>query len=307
MSVQNGMPENRVMSVQRGMAGKLDTEEWIVKRNLDFFVPDGADEGEAKRRTTHLCIAAHQDDIEMMAYAGIATCFARRDRWFAGVTVTDGAGSPRTGAYAACSDEEMKAIRLSEQRKAAAVGEYSFQAQLGVSSAAVKGVGEDVVEALAELIAACAPEVLYTHNPFDKHDTHVAVFRKVLKAIKRVPAERRPRAFYGCELWRGLDWLNDDEKVILDTSAYPNLARALVGVYESQIGGGKRYDLAVEGRRAANATYLASHDCDRLTSVNYAVDLQPLLEGTSLEDFVNERVERFRADVLARVEWGTKA
>ena len=63
MSVQNGMPENRVMSVQRGMAGKLDTEEWIVKRNLDFFVPDGADEGEAKRRTTNLCIAAHQDDI----------------------------------------------------------------------------------------------------------------------------------------------------------------------------------------------------------------------------------------------------
>ena len=31
--------------------------------NADFFVPDGADKSTAIERTTHLAIAAHQDDI----------------------------------------------------------------------------------------------------------------------------------------------------------------------------------------------------------------------------------------------------
>ena len=44
----------------------------------DFFVPDGADADAALARTTHLCISAHQDDIEIMAYHGVAECFGRR-------------------------------------------------------------------------------------------------------------------------------------------------------------------------------------------------------------------------------------
>jgi len=38
-----------------------------------------------------------------------------------------------------------------------------------------------------------------------------------------------------------------------------NLQFALLGVFESQIAGGKRYDLALMGRRRANATYFESH------------------------------------------------
>ena len=45
--------------------------------NTDFFVPDGASPEAALARTTHLCIAAHQDDIEIMAYHGIAECFGQ--------------------------------------------------------------------------------------------------------------------------------------------------------------------------------------------------------------------------------------
>src|SRR5215831_13983302 len=105
------------------------------KPTADLFVPDGGTPEEALARTTHLCISAHQDDIEIMAYHGIAECFGQRDKWFTGVVVTNGAGSPRSGIYGQYTDDEMQNVRLLEQRKAAYVGEYGFQAQLGFSSA----------------------------------------------------------------------------------------------------------------------------------------------------------------------------
>jgi LmbE family N-acetylglucosaminyl deacetylase len=53
---------------------------------------------EALARITHLGIGAHQDDLEFMAFHGILACFRMRDdRWFGGVTCTNGAGSSRTG------------------------------------------------------------------------------------------------------------------------------------------------------------------------------------------------------------------
>src|SRR5580704_5583226 len=110
--------------------------------NADFFVPDGAASDAALARTTHLCIAAHQDDIEIMAYHGIAECFGHKDKWFSGVVVTNGAGSPRTGIYGNYTDEEMQKVRLIEQRKAAYVGDYACQLQLGFTSSQVKNAAE---------------------------------------------------------------------------------------------------------------------------------------------------------------------
>ncbi len=104
----------------------------------DVFVPDDIDLPAALERTTHLCVGAHQDDQEFMAYHGISECFGRSDRWFTGVVVTSGSGSARSGIYADTTDEEMIAIRRREQRKAAVVGEYACQIQLGSSSASVK-------------------------------------------------------------------------------------------------------------------------------------------------------------------------
>ncbi|OVE77043.1 PIG-L family deacetylase, partial [bacterium E08(2017)] len=68
--------------------------------NTDIFIPGNIDLDEAVSRTTHLAIGAHQDDIEIMAYHGIASCYRQVDKWFSGVTVTDGSGSPRSGEYA---------------------------------------------------------------------------------------------------------------------------------------------------------------------------------------------------------------
>ena len=154
--------------------------------NADLFVPDGTAPGAAIARTTHLCIAAHQDDIEIMAYHGIAECFGRKDKWFTGVVVTNGAGSPRSGIYGSYTDEEMQKVRLIEQRKAAYVGDYACQIQLGYSSAAVKSAAAtDAVDDLKKVVIAARPEIVYLHNPADKHDTHIGVLLRCYRGLAR--------------------------------------------------------------------------------------------------------------------------
>jgi LmbE family N-acetylglucosaminyl deacetylase len=270
----------------------------------DLFVPDGSSPESALARTTHLCISAHQDDIEIMAYHGIAECFGRKDRGFTGVVVTNGAGSPRSGIYGQYTDEEMQKVRLLEQRKAAYVGEYACQIQLGFTSSQVKNPRETaVVEDLAAILRATRPEVVYLHNLADKHDTHIGVSMRAIAALRAVRGETQPKKVYGCEVWRDLDWMSDDEKQALPVSARSNVAAALVGVFDSQVTGGKRYDLATAGRRLAHATYYASHGTDQETSLSFAMDLTPLVDdpGLSVADFVLGHIDRFRADVAKRI------
>jgi LmbE family N-acetylglucosaminyl deacetylase len=276
----------------------------LPNSNADVFVPDGLAMPGAIGRTTHLAIAAHQDDIEIMAYHGIAECFARADKWFTGVVATDGAGSPRTGIYGDCTDAEMQRIRLAEQRKAAYVGEYACQIQLGFSSAQVKDPREPQLgQNLAAILRAARPEVVYLHNLADKHDTHVGVALKAIGALREVCAETRPKKVYGCEVWRDLDWLQDEDKQALAVSGRANLAAALLGVFDSQVSGGKRYDLATAGRRLAHATYFASHGADGESALNFAMDLTPLVDdpGLSISEYVLGFVDRFRADVGRRL------
>ena len=129
----------------------------------DIFLPDSSLTPEAALgRTTHLCVAAHQDDIEIMAYHGIAECFGRTDKWFSGVVVTNGAGSPRSGVYANYTDAQMQDVRRQEQRKAALVGEYSIQLQLAHPSSAVKDRNNAAVQAdLATIFSTARAEVVY--------------------------------------------------------------------------------------------------------------------------------------------------
>ncbi len=267
------------------------------------YIPDGTEEKKAIARTTHLAISAHQDDIEFMAYAPIAECFGKQDKWFGGVVVTDGAGSPRSGLYADYTDEEMKSVRITEQKKAAAVGEYSFQMLLGHPSREVKDPGNAAIaEELAEIIRSAKPKYLYTHNLADKHDTHVATALKVIAALRMLSPAERPEKVYGCEVWRDLDWMCDEEKVFMDCGPHPNLMRCLSAVFDSQIVGGKRYDLAAEGRRLANATFSASHACDTYSALNYAMDLTPLMDkNIGICEYITGYIERFKKEVNDRI------
>jgi LmbE family N-acetylglucosaminyl deacetylase len=270
----------------------------------DLFIPDGAPMPEALERTTHLAIAAHQDDIEIMAYHGIAECFGLADKWFTGVVVTNGAGSPRDGIYAGFTDEQMQEVRKLEQRKAAYIGEYACQVQLGFASAQVKNPRERaVVEDLRSIVRAARPEVVYLHNPADKHDTHVGVLLRSIQALREAAEEVKPAKVYGCEVWRDLDWLPDQDKHVLPVSARSNVAAALVGVFDSQVSGGKRYDLATAGRRLAHATYYASHGTDAESALTFAMDLTPLVRNTEWDvcSYVLRLIDGFRADVAQRL------
>lgn len=265
----------------------------------DIFIPDNTHVSAALTRTTHMGIGAHQDDLEFFAVHGILECYGQKDRWFAGVTVTDGAGSSRTGIYEQLTDAEMVEVRRGEQRKAAVIGDYAAMIQLDYPSAMIKNPAEaGPVEDLAAILEAARPRVLYVHNPADKHPTHIAVLTRCLAAVRRLPKEIRPEKIYGCEIWRDLDWMPDSKKVLLPVSDRTNLQAALNGVFDSQISGGKRYDLAVMGRRLAHATFLESHASDKQTGLTYAMDLSPLAADDSLsleshtlsfiEDFANE-------------------
>ncbi|MCX6573129.1 MAG: PIG-L family deacetylase [Candidatus Aminicenantes bacterium] len=277
----------------------------FFKPDAAVFVPDGLAAEDAFRRVTHLGIGAHQDDLEIMAFHGIQKCFGSRELWFGGVTCTDGAGSPRAGEYASFTDADMAALRRREQEKAAVLGNYGVLAQLNYASAEIKDVGTGRLKAdLVKVLKAARPEVVYTHNPADKHDTHLAVVFTALAALRELEPDERPTTVYGCEVWRGLDWMDDADKVPLDVSRRENLSLGLIGVYDSQVEGGKRYDLATAGRRRANAVYFQSHATDEAEQLWFAMDLTPLVRDDSIDvgRYVLGHLDKFRASVEAKIK-----
>ena len=270
----------------------------------EIFIPDGQSIESALARTTHLCFSAHQDDIEIMAANPIVECFQQKDKWFTGVVVTDGRGSPRNGLYEQYGDDEMRLVRFKEQRKAAYVGEFAAQIMLDFPSKVVKDASRnEPVDDILEIIRATRPRIVYTHNLADKHDTHVAVALRVIEALRKLEPAERPEKVVGCEVWRALDWMLDSDKLMMDLSDHENLQFALLGVFDSQIAGGKRYDLASMGRRRANATYFESHGVDNTTGLSYGMDMTPLMNDADLDpaEFVGGFMQRFANEVHERV------
>lgn len=269
----------------------------------EIYIPDNEPIEKALARTTHICFAAHQDDIEIMAAQPIIECFQQKDKWFAGVVVTDGRGSPRNSLYENYSDDDMRIVRFKEQRKAAIVGEFSAQVMLDFPSKIVKDASKnEPVEDILYILRTAKPKIVYTHNLADKHDTHVAVALRVIEALRKLDPAERPERVVGCEVWRALDWMVDADKVTMDLSNHENLQFALLGVYDSQIVGGKRYDLASMGRRRANATYFESHGVDVTTGLSYGMDMTPLMNNSMApSEFANEYVERFAVEINERI------
>jgi LmbE family N-acetylglucosaminyl deacetylase len=239
-----------------------------------------------------------------MTVHGILACFGQPDKSYCGVTCTDGAGSSRSGVYAAYTDEQMKAVRRLEQRTAAMVGRYGAVLQLDFTSKQVKAQDNTpLVDDLYAILIAARPQTVYTHAPSDKHDTHVGVTRATIAAIRRMPLSERPLQVYGCEIWRDLDWLPDGRKVVLDVSDRANISAALSGVFDSQISGGKRYDDAVMGRRKAHATFFESHAVDSATLLTFAMDLTPLVQDDTLSvtAYTASLIDAMKADVVQRL------
>ncbi len=89
----------------------------------------------------------------------------------------------------------------------------------------------------------------------------------------------------------------------MSVGGHSNLAAALNGVFDSQIAGGKRYDLATLGRRSANATFFEPYSTDTASQLIFGMDLTPLVKDGALDivEFVCGFVEQFRDDVKSKL------
>jgi LmbE family N-acetylglucosaminyl deacetylase len=197
----------------------------------------------------------------------------------------------------------MRALRRKEQEKAAILGQYSAVVQLDYPSATARNLADpNPGQDLHEIFSRCVPDVVYTHNPADKHETHVAVTLRVIRAIRKFPADKRPKRMYGCEVWRGLDWMPDRDRVGLDVGADPALAKKLLRTFASQVEGKSFVDGTI-GRRQGNATFDGPREHDRFEGLTYAMDLTPLIKQDELNvaDYVMTYIERFKEDVAAKL------
>ncbi len=198
----------------------------------------------------------------------------------------------------------MLAIRAGEQRRAAVMGGYSAVAQLGFDSGALDSDAARVEAVLTELIEIARPEIVYVHSPFDRHPTHVAACLRAIAALRAATAGATPARVLGVEVWGSLDWL--PHRVALDVSDRPQLRDALLGVYGSQIRGGKPLPDAQAARALANAIFdspeLPPPDA-RPDGVTFAVDLTTLVReaGGSVSDFVEEQLGTFTSETIARL------
>ncbi len=247
-----------------------------------------------------LCVSAHQDDCEIMAIDGILKGYYSKQYSFALIETTDGAGSARKGKFQNCSDEEMKRIRILEQQQAGEIGKYNAIYMLNYSSKEAKDKDNRQIEKdYLAVIRELKPQVIYTHSVLDKHPTHLAVALKLINALRKLPKEERPKTVYGCEVWRGLDWVDDGRKIGFDVSQNPHLQKALIDVFASQVAGGKAYTKASIGRRYQNATYYQSHSVDRHKMVAYAIDMTLLIkdESLSIKDFALSFADDLKAEI----------
>ena len=73
--------------------------------------------------------------------------------------------------------------------------------QLVYDSDAVKSPSAfDLKNDLKAILSATQPEVVYTHNPADKHDTHIGIVEAALQVMRELPREQRPKQVIGCEV-----------------------------------------------------------------------------------------------------------
>jgi LmbE family N-acetylglucosaminyl deacetylase len=280
----------------------------LSKPRSEVFVPDGISTAHALSRTTHLAVGAHADDLEIMAIHGILACLTSEAHWFTGVIATDGAGSPAVPGEPPASAEAVRATRRAEQKRAAELGRYGALLLLDHASAEAKDPANGALTRdLDAVLRATLPEVVYTHNLADAHDTHVAVALSVIAACRALPDSDRPRRVIGCEVWRDLDWLSAEAKVALPVDGNEALEAALIRVFESQLRAGKHLDTGALGRRRANATFNEIRESDAHEGIVWGMDLTRAAHGqVDPVDLLAEHLRAFETDVLTRIRRFTR-
>ncbi len=276
--------------------------------NAFVYIPSGEGIDLALSRTTHLSIGAHPDDLEFMSFHGISACYEKSDAFFTGIVVTDGAGSVKSGPCAGMSAKELIEIRAQEQKKAAAIGKFNALIMLQYESSDLKSTlpidQRSWIQDLQSLFALCRPKTVYSHNPFDKHPTHLAVILPLIQFLQSLPPSQKPERLYGCEVWRGLDWVLEADRISLPLKEHEALSEALNRIFVSQIDAGKNYAEAIRGRRIANATFTNPHSTDPAPQMELALDLTLLMHQSpdQLLPYFQSMLHRFESELLGNIQ-----
>ncbi len=142
-----------------------------------------------------------------------------------------------------------------------------------------------------QVVAQCRSRVLWTHSPFDQHESHRFTFERVVAALLELPLKLRPGLLLGGEVWGALDWVDDRYKLSLDISDRSAHARRILQQYKSQIGA-HHYDEGAEGRWKSNGAFRDPHEVQKSLATVYAIDLTPLIDEDpmSIDEFVSRVV-----------------
>lgn len=262
-------------------------------KKSQLIIPKG-NEALKLSSTTHLGIGAHPDDNEIKGYHGIGTCYKKDDQWYMGVVLTDGAGGTKNGVYAALSSNDLIAVRRRELEMASNIGDFLALANLNYTSDELKESRRgDVTEDLIHILEETQPEIVYVHNLFDEHDTHVAAALSSIDALREVSSVFKPKHVYGCEVTEGLDWYSD--KVRLDVSMHPEIARAILYIFISQSDISRNYPHATLSRWDANAVFDRDNK-EGPSSICFAMELTELVHDltSDIGAFVDEKGQEFR-------------
>ncbi len=258
-----------------------------------------------KTNTTNLlAISAHPDDTEIMAMDGILKAYGSKKYAFYACVVANGTNCVKMGKYTDWTDKEMIEARAQEQLRASQIGEYADLYQLKRTEADIEN-GEIVLKDIQKILAEVQPDVVYTHNVFDKNPIHQRLAQIVIDAIMLMEEDARPRLVYGCELHRALNWLPDRYKVTFDLSDNKELQNRLIGVYDTRAEQSRNYVKAVLGRKMANATFITgdatSDDEERL--IWYGINLTPVVQkNIPLKEFCTKVLSDFNKEALESIK-----
>ena len=255
--------------------------------------------------TNLLAIGAHHDDIEVMAMDGILKAYGSKKYSFYACVLSDGAHFSKMGKYSDISDKEMIETRNQEQIRASQIGEYANLVFLKHTREDIENNEKDVViKNIQKVILEVQPDVVYTHNIFDKGDIHTLTAIRVIEAILGLEEDKRPRLLYGCEIFRSLDWLPDKYKVVFDLSENKELQSRLIGVYDTRMEQSRNYNKAVVGRKLAHATFGNSNSSiDEEKLIWYGINLTPVIQkGITLDEYCVKILNDFNKELLEYIK-----
>ncbi len=254
--------------------------------------------------TNLLAIASHHDDIELMAMDGVLKAYGSKKYAFYACVVGDASNCNKIGKYADCSDKELMETRNQEQARASQIGEYEDLILLKKSQSDIEDLDNTtIVKELQKIILDINPDVVYTHNIFDRNLSHVRLALKVIEAILALPEESRPRLLYGCEIFRSLDWLPERYRVNFDISDNKEIQSRLIGVYDTMAEHSQNFAKAVVGRKLSNATFLGDKMGEEDKMLWFGLNLTPVIsKGIPLKDYVIKILNDYNKEMLDNID-----